>query len=338
MPPSSSIGPPAHHSPLPPYGRGPTPPATMRPMAESRPRSPRGSMYPQPPPMASHHAPLQHHPEAGPGIMAIDPPPPMHAPPPPESMARDRDDRHPPVSVPHKRHREWDDREDNSSYKKNATDETRSRLENSHLGRRGATPPISRTHSYERSDRDVQRVPIGGPSSSNPSSGVASPDTVRRLEDQRRADANYRPSEYAHHPQTQPPAEPREPPQQALPLPPIHSAMGARTPESKREPTPVKSEEQPRQQEMVRSSSNEKQDRDGDVRMQEEPAVRKMDVDEDYDEDSADESKTRPGQTSSGANGRNSPKSSRGNSGPPSATAEGQNGLSNGSEPQKNEA
>lgn len=294
-------------------------------------------MYGHPPPMPPQHTPMQHHPDpSGRGMMPMEGPPPMHAHgAAAEAGARERDDRIMSMSSGPKRHREWEDRDD-SAYKKSATDETRARLENPHLSRQGPSPPMPRYPSdYERNDREIQRVPIGGPPSSTPHPGLSSPESMRRMEDQRRADANYRPSEYAHHPPANPPIVHHEDHHH---LPPMSTSYGPPAREPKREATPVKAEDPPRQEEPAPPSSAEKRDRDGDTRMHiDEPAARKMDVDEDYDEDSTEEGRTKASRGNSSRNSRGSPKSSKGGSGPPSAAIDGQNGIPNGSMSHKNE-
>ena len=123
----------------------------------------------------------------------------------------------------------------------------------------------------------------------------------------------------------------------------MNSAFGPLPQEPKREITPVKAEDPPRQEESLPHASAEKQNREREDRMQiDEPAARKMDVDEDYDEDSTEEGRTKASHGNSGGVSRSSPKSSKAGSGPPSASIDGQHGMSNGSVngsvSQKNEA
>lgn len=159
-------------------------------------------------------------------------------------------------------------------------------------------------------------------SNSGAPSQVPSPTAARRMEEQRRAEDNYRPSAAAHHPQSMQNIMHKEPEK----LPPINSVQNGTTsaPPSRGDNTPDRVEDQvQKKEEPEQRSPKDKRDADGDVRMRaEEPAMRKMDVNEDYDDGSDDDSSKTKGADGpkmvSGEQSRGSPKSS----GPPSATTE----------------
>ncbi|KAG9543473.1 hypothetical protein KCU97_g21788, partial [Aureobasidium melanogenum] len=141
-----------------------------------------------------------------------------------------------------------------------------------------------------------------------PKSPYRSPSEVRRADDQRRATENYHPSEAAHHP-------PALGPSQVNPQP--SPRIGA-TEERKEQPTPVPSAQQlppppqpqtqpPTQAPTPVQSQAPPQPPPQPQQPHLEPAARKMDMDEDYD-DSGDEEK-RPVKPQSE---RNSPKASNG--------------------------
>ncbi|KAK5944586.1 glucose repression mediator protein [Knufia obscura] len=153
-----------------------------------------------------------------------------------------------------KRHREW---EQDQPAKKPANDETRARLEEYPAARRYSPPSRIETprDHYRRSSSEA-----------------------RRENEQRRANENYHPSEAAHHPyslQPQPvppmsqpmsqPMPPQQQQQQQQQIPSMHSIMG----------TP-KPEEQSQRKEI------------------QEAAARKVDVDEDYDNNSEDDKRGKP--------------------------------------------
>ncbi|KAI9697270.1 MAG: hypothetical protein M1836_004834 [Candelina mexicana] len=194
--------------PLPPYGRGNSPPPEVRPIIDDRAPSP-GSTY--------QHQHYQHHPNPSqPGGIASGAPPPAAALAAAEAAARDRDDR-PPSAL--KRMREWED--ETVPMKKPANDENRVRLDDHRHHR--LSPPDRRNSPHDLHGR--------------------SPSEVRRNDDLRRVAEKYHPSAAAHHPPSVPVME-RQHHLQPLPEAP-------------------------------------KDER----REQHEPAARKMDVDEDYDDD-----------------------------------------------------
>lgn len=174
---------------LPPYGRGGSPPPDIRPLADDPAPSP-GPNYPH------HH---YHHPNPSqPGGIATGAPPPAAALAAAEAAAaRERDDR-PPTGF--KRMHEPED-DYKISHKIPANGDSRSRLDNLH---------------HRRASPD-QKPPRGRPSP--PRTRQASPpsrdrrgSSEARLEDQRRADENYHPSDAAHHPPALPSMLQQQPP------------------------------------------------------------------------------------------------------------------------------
>ena len=241
-----NVGPAFHnpHGPMPPYGRGNSPPPEIRPITENRPPSP-GPNYPR--------QPYQHHPNpAQPGGIAAGAPPPTAAlAAAEEAAARDRDDR-PPTGFK----RMMDADEDHKLHKLPANGETRRHLEDQH--HRRPSPP-----DRQPSPRGRPNSPRGRPPS--PRIRHRHSSSEARHEEQRRADENYYPSEAAHHPPT---------------LPPMHQQQ------------PAKPEHLPPVSEGPRDDRREAY----------ESAARKMEVDEDYDDEGEDEKRG----VNSG--GRNSPR------------------------------
>ncbi|KAL9037413.1 MAG: hypothetical protein Q9180_003729 [Flavoplaca navasiana] len=231
---SGNHGPPG---PMPPYGRGNSPPPEIRPIADDRPPSP-GPSY--------GHQQYQHHPNPSqPGILTAGAPPPREALAAAEAAAREE---RPPTGF--KRAYEPED-DYKFSHKTPANDETRSRLE-SHRHRR-PSPPDRKPSPPRRGPS-----PPRGRQPSPPLSHQRAASEARH-EEQRRADEGYHPSEAAHHPPTLPSMQ-----QQPPPLVDHHPASG----------------------ESVRDERRETY----------EAAARKMEVDEDYDDEGE-----------GGSGGRNSP-------------------------------
>lgn len=367
------------------YGRGsPGPGPEIRPIITSQPPSPRsGYPYQATPHQMHRQAPAGFAPIGGP--TAPSPALPPVDVPRERERERERDERERSAMPPApKRHREWEDREE--PHKKNATDESRTRLDE--ISRRDATPattlPSIGRDGLERRDhfapppihdRERDRMPIGGPS--RPGSALASqppsPAASRRAEEVRRANETYKPSEAAHHPaplntllhqepalrnhQGPPPppsqaATPRmpslqpagpgsnhptpQPHQQHLPPPP----PSAPTPREQRQES-ARPEQQPVHQYAPiniapKREEPERMDIDDDHRRRmeqqyqeeqkrveppkrpEEPAARKMDVDEDYDEES---------EKGSVKNGGAVPASNSSSKGSPRAPVVQQNGV-----------
>lgn len=279
-PQSSSVPPPAVSmgAPPPAQGSGPaypsrmTSPPEIRPILDNQNTSPNAKFGRQP---------FEHHPTSGTPSIAGGAPPPNAALQAAEAAAREREER--PSTAPPKRHREWeDDASSMSSQKKPANDENRSRLDDP--SSRRASPP-------DRMDRV-------------PNSPYRSPSEIRRADDQRRATENYHPSEAAHHPPALGPA-------QANPQP--SPRIGA-TEERRDQPTPAPPAQQlpppPQPQSQAPAPSPAPSQPQAPPQAQQphlEPAARKMDMDEDYD-DSGDEDK-RPTNPQSA---RTSPKPSNG--------------------------
>jgi len=203
------------------YGRVTTPPE-VRPLNLDRPVS-AGSVYAQ--------QPYSHHPNAsGPSSIASGAPAPAAALQAAEAAARDRDrdDRTPSTNGP-KRLREWEDEPP-----KQPADEKRQRLDD-HVARPSSLP--DRGSPARPHVNDVE---------------------VRHVEEQRRTNESYHPSEAAHHPS----------------LPAIQ------------QPTPT-----PQPQAIPRLSEAVKEER---REPQHEPAARRMEVDENYDDDGEDEKRPLP--------------------------------------------
>ncbi|KAJ5081918.1 transcriptional corepressor Cyc8 [Penicillium alfredii] len=171
-----------------------------------------------------------------------------------EAAARERDDR--PASAM-KRGREWES--ESGPVKKHANEESRARLDDQHSRR--PSPPA--------------RMPSPGPMQRRSSSEV-------RREDARHANENYHPSEAAHHPPTLPSIQNVPPHATGGPsLPPM--AEGA-PPAPNGPPSGPPSAHTPVKEEASRPEAPSSH----------EPPARKMDVDEDYDDDADEEKKAAP--------------------------------------------
>ncbi|KAL9038492.1 MAG: hypothetical protein Q9214_005257 [Letrouitia sp. 1 TL-2023] len=227
--------------PMPPYGRGNSPPPEIRPITDDRPPSP-GPSY--------GHQQYQHHPNPSqPGILAAGAPPPREALAAAEAAARDRDDR--PTSL--KRPYEPDD-DYKMMHKNPANGDSRGRLESLH--HRRPSPPDRKPSPGRRGPSPARGRQSTPPSRHRRGSSEA------RHENQRRADENYHPSEAAHHP----PA-----------LPSMHHQQS-----------------QPEHRQPLTETNR-------DDRRDYEPAARKVEVDEDYDDEVEDEKRA------GGSGGRGSP-------------------------------
>lgn len=180
-----------------------------------------------------------------------------------------------------KRPRDWDSREEpqGQNHKKNASEETRARLDDPY-SRRMESPNGAPQHDRERLERDRSMI-------ENPSSHVPTPDS-QRAEDMRRADEAYRPSAVAHQPAPLSTVlrQEHQDASQELTRPSLPSISMAGLngievrPQKRDEPEPQKME-----------IDEEQKLAEPAVRRAEEPAARKMEVDEDYDDDSSDETK-----------------------------------------------
>lgn len=238
---------------IPPYGRGSSPRTEIRPIIDNRMPSPKSS-YPV-------QQSYSHHPDSSnPGGIAGGAPPPASAIAAAEVAALDRaHDR--PSSVGPKRLREWED--ESTPVKKAASDENRARMDDMHH-RRPSTPPRD---AFRRSSSEARRA-----------------EDQRRLDEQRRANDGYHPSEAAHHPQ-----------QHSVPahLPPMQTAPGpAHEPPA---PPPPALKDYP-----MEDRDRERPEHPGPPPppppsapiSEPERAARKMDVDEDYDDEGDDEKKS----------------------------------------------
>ncbi|KAK2788188.1 glucose repression mediator protein [Emmonsiellopsis sp. PD_33] len=248
---------------LAPFVRPFTPPTEIRPIREERPASP-GAAYPHP----YHHPPGNG--PSGQGI-ASGAPPPASAMSAAEAAAREREER---PSSSMKRPREW---EPESSVKKPQNDESRARLDEQTPRRVSPSAQLPSPHDLRRrgSESEAQR------------------------EDQRRAHDNYHPSEAAHHPPTLPSfqhmqAAPQPQPgptmapmaegaaaHQAGPLPGLPSGLAAG-------PAP---------------SLKDERERNEPPPQQHEPPARKMEVDEDYDDEGDEDKKGSQPQKGGSPNG-----------------------------------
>lgn len=230
--------------PMPPYGRGNSPPPEIRPITEARPPSP-GPNY--------SHQPYQHHPNPSqPGGIAAGAPPPAAAlAAAEEAAARDRDER---PGTGFKRMIESDE-DHKMVHKYPANGETRRQLDDQH--HRRPSPPGRQPSPRGRPPSPLRQQPSPPRMMHRHSSS-----DVRR-DEQRRADENYYPSEAAHHPPTLPSMHQQAPSSEHL----------QSIPESSRE---------------ERKETYE-------------AASRKMEVDEDYDDEGEDNKR------GGASGGRNSP-------------------------------
>lgn len=270
---------------LPPFDRGNSPRREVRPIIDNRMPSPKTG-YP-------HQQSYPHHPDiSNPGGIEGGAPAPASALVAADAAAAERNGDRPP-SVGPKRMREWED--EHSPMKKAASDENRARMEDMHH-RRPSTPPreqFRRSSSEARRAEEQRRI-----------DDQRRIDEQRRIEEQRRANENYRPSEAAHNPIVSqhlppmqqgppPPGPPHTPhtPLHEIPPPPPQPAHVLENREREREraehsapPPPPQAPEEP------------------------ERAARKMDVDEDYDDDGEEDKKggiiSGPGSTAGDVNAK----------------------------------
>lgn len=197
LPPNGSHG---AQGPMPPYGRGNSPPPEIRPLADDR--------APSPGPNYSHqHYPHQSNPSQPGGIAAGAPPPTAALAAAEAAAAREREDR-PPTGF--KRMHDPDD-DYKMTHKVPANGESRSRLGDHHHRRQ--SPPDRKASPRGRPSPPHVRQP-------SPSIRRRAGSSEARLDDQRRADENYHPSEAAHHPPTLPSMHQQAPPQHEH-LPPM---------------------------------------------------------------------------------------------------------------------
>ncbi|KAM3079368.1 glucose repression mediator protein [Clarireedia jacksonii] len=200
-----------------------------------------------------------------------------------EAAVADRIDTRPP-SVGPKRMREW---EDEPSVKKPASEENRARMEDVHH-RRPSTPPheqFRRSSSEARRAEDQRRI-----EEQRRVEDQRRVDDQRRAEEQRRANENYHPSEAAHHPPPHgmqshlPPMQQGPPPPHVYEPPPQQAQPIKENPADERDhhppqqpPQPPRMEQPPPPQPAPISEP--------------ERAARKMDVDEDYDDEGEEDKK-----------------------------------------------
>lgn len=289
----------AVHGPPPPYSRTTTPPAGSLPIQDGRPRSPPSHYQPS-------HSTFPHHSDpAGTSNIMNGAPPPSSALAAAEAAARERErEREDYPSQTAKRPRDWDSREDlhGNVHKKNASEETRARLDDPNATRRISSPTTLPPLERERMER--------------PASLVASPDAMRR------ADENYRPSAVAHQPaplstvlhqehqeamkeaqHTQlPPINVAVLDDVAVETAPTNAATVNNTPGEAVALDPTTANQASANGVTVTTPKKESDADDMDIdpapieeasspKRPEEPAARKMDVDENYDDESADEAR-----------------------------------------------
>ncbi|OBT49924.1 hypothetical protein VE04_08801 [Pseudogymnoascus sp. 24MN13] len=245
--------PPGGPGPIPPFGRGNSPHPEVRPILDNRISSPTAA-YPH-----QQYQPHAETPTTG-GIA--------------NAAAAERRDEGPP-SVGPKRVREWED-ELPPVQKKPASEETRAHMNDVHH-RRPSTAP---RETFRRNSSEARR------------------------EDQRRANENYHPSEAAHHPLTHtvptttqlPPMQPAATPtRESLPPPPsvgkdypmVDAPVERRSPQQLPPPPPPPAQAQP-QPPQPQQASPPAPSRAAPA---EERAARKMDVDENYDDEGEEEKK-----------------------------------------------
>ncbi|KAL9086659.1 MAG: hypothetical protein Q9159_004068 [Coniocarpon cinnabarinum] len=315
-PPQQGPPPPSH------YARPSSPPPPVSRHAESRPRSPRS--YPGPPPPNWGYPPEHRGPAPGP-MPSI---PPAEAPRVIDTIGRERENRTPLSSSGSKRHREWE--ETDPAIKRPMNDETRARLEDP-LGNRYHASPAPGAHIKAMSDGDRERekhqyatVHVGSNSANG--SHVNSPSHLRRPEEDKRRADEYRPSEVAHHPSSMQNLMRKDSPvqNQSSTLPPINtspiapsgsnvignngplsgSTAGHGTHNGQNDAS-IRLEEGKQEDGRKESPRDKGLDRDGDTKMREEPAMRKIE-EEDYEEDEEDRVKNVHEATKVASNGQKS--------------------------------
>ncbi|KAL8727680.1 MAG: hypothetical protein Q9181_005620 [Wetmoreana brouardii] len=234
--------------PMPPYGRGNSPPPEIRPITDDRPPSP-GPNY--------GHQQYQHHANPSqPGILTAGAPPPREALQAAEAAARNHGEERPAIGPATGFKRSYEPEDDYKVMHKNpANNDSRSRLED-HRHRR-PSPPDRKPSPPRRGPSPLRGRQPSPPMQHQRNSSEA------RHEDQRRADESYHPSEAAHHPPTLPSMQQQPPVEQ-------HPSLAEPGRDDRRENL--------------------------------ESAARKMDMDEDYDDDGEDDKRM------GGSGGRNSPR------------------------------
>lgn len=277
LPPAPNNGmngpPPAQaQGPMPPFGRGNSPRPEVRPITDNR--------------MASPSAPFQHqqyqpHPGTPQAGIANGAPPPAAALAAAEAAAMDRNHERQP-SAPPKRMREWED-DVATPQKKAETDENRARMGDMHH-RRPSTPP----NDFRRSSSEA-----------------------RRAEEQRRVNEKYHPSEAAHHPHTHAVPQQQLPPMQGAGTPVRENLAHAPPPTAERKvddreterrsprpfgsmhqgPPPPPNRRSPPQSHASQPSPPPPQAMSSGEPERAERAARKVDVNENYDDESGDEDK-----------------------------------------------
>lgn len=262
--------------PLPPFSRN-SPRAEMRPLLDHRDGSPRTSYtHPQRPPF--HAA----HPDAAAPSGSIESAAPTPSHPAADTNVAPRSDDRPP-SVGPKRMREW---EEEHAIKKPETNETRARMDDVRH-RRPSTPP---RESFRRGSSEARRQ-----------------EDQRRADEHRRINDNYHPSEAAHHPPQHalPPPTNHLPPLQQGSAPPTHEAsLPPPPPQAPMGTAPAVKDFPPEESKYAAEERERERGREHpSVTAEPERAARKMDVDEDYDDDGEEEKKVPPVSAPSSTNG-----------------------------------
>jgi hypothetical protein len=200
------------------------------------------------------------------------PPPPPQGPMQHDGPMQREHDR--PPSVGPKRMREW---EDEPAIKKPASDETRARLNDMH--HRPATPPRD---PYRRNSSEARLQEQRRMEDARRAEELRRAEDMRRAEEQRHANEGYHPSEAAHHPQNHTVPPNHLPPMQSGPAPMqgiLHD--GPQSSPAAPKDYPPDERQQAEHPAISRPPPINEPER----------ALRKMEVDDDYDDSGEDEKK-----------------------------------------------
>ena len=286
---NANIGPPngAHPGPIPPIGRGGSPPPEIPPLANERVPSP-GGAYPHP---AYHSS----HPSQPGGIASGGPPPTAALAAAEAAAAREREER---PSTGFKRMVEPED-DYKIANKKPSNGDSRSRLEDHHY-RRGSpidaprqpqvSSPVSR---HRRSSSELRREDQRRQLQQSLPQPPQQQQQPLPLPQQQPQDV-YHPSDAAHHPTLPSISHHQQQQQQQDSSPLAHPGMSSQSqPQPHQQQPPhlpqMTSEPQPPLQSLPPQPQRDER------REAFEPAARKMDMDEDYDDDGEEDKKASPG-------------------------------------------
>jgi hypothetical protein len=200
------------------------------------------------------------------------------------AMHRDHDR---PPSVGPKRMREW---EDEPAVKKPASDENRARMEDMRH-RRPSTPPRDR-EPYRRNSSEARRFEEQRRMEDQRRvDGQRRMEDMRRAEEHRHANDGYHPSEAAHHPPTHSMPPSHLPPMQQGPPPPPPPTMQNLMHDAPPPSVPVPKEYGPGPEERPQRLEQAPPAPHPPPVTEPERAARKMDVDDDYDDDGEEDKK-----------------------------------------------